>query len=257
MILKFVETIGDKTIDVFASFYQAFTFAVFCFFHMMSPQSYNETMQKALVHQIYHTSITIIPIFSLIALVFGSIIIGIVISLATNFNLQVGIGSIIVNFVVNEFSPIFTALFISLRSGTLISKKLALIDITNEVDLIDNTILPRILSGILSTVTLSILFATIMIMSGYVSVYFFIGMDFHTYEQLLYGALSLDNIFIFFFKTISFGFIVMFIPIYNGISVSKNKLTKRISLIDTLIKLFFAIFFVEIFALLFVSLLEM
>lgn len=257
MILKFIEKIGDKTISIFQNFYNALEFSILCLLHMINPRSYNDKMWSSLVEQIYHTSITIIPIFSIIAFTFGSIIIGIVISIATEYNLQVGIGSIIVNFVINEFSPIFTALFISLRSGTLISKKLALTNIEDEVNLIDNIVLPRIISGILSTVTLSILFSIIMIASGYFSIYFFIGMDFHTYKQLLFEALSLKNIIIFFFKSISFGFLLMFIPIYSGIVVSKNKLTKRISLIHTLIKLFLAIFFIEIFALLFVSLLEM
>ena len=254
MLLKFVEKIGDKTITLFREFYLALEFSILCLLHMINPRSYNSTMQRSLVHQIYHTSITILPTFTLIAFLFGSIVIGTIISIATKYNLQIQIGSIIVNFVINEFSPIFTALFISLRSGTLINKKLAFIDFENEVDLIDNIVLPRIISGILSTLTLSILFSIIMIVSAYIFISLFMGIDFHSYKQLLFNAFEINNIVILFFKSIAFGFVVMLIPIYHGLRIAQNNLAKRISLINTLVKLFFAIFFIEVFSLLLLAL---
>lgn len=256
-MLRFIETVGDKTIKIFINFYQALEFSVLCILHMINPRSYNSTMQRSLVHQIYHTSITLLPTFTLIAFLFGSIIIGTIISIATKYNLQLQIGSIIVNFVINEFSPIFTALFISLRSGTLINKKLAQIDFHNEVDLIDNIVLPRIINGMLSTLSLSILFSIIVIVSAYTFISVFMGIDFHSYTQLLFDAFEFHNIVILFFKSITFGFITMLIPIYNGLHIARNNLEKRISLINTLVKLFFAIFFIEVFSLLLLVLLNL
>lgn len=256
MILQTVENIGGTTIKAFSAFYGVLEFALLCILDILNPSSYNPKMRASLIHQIYYTSIVVIPIFSLIAFFFGSIIIGIVISVATEFNLQISIGSIIVNFVINEFSPMFTALFIALRSATLISKKISLTDTNNDAELMNNIILPRIISGMLSTLSLSILFSIIMIMSGYVFIYFFIGMDFHTYQQLLFDAITIKNIFILLLKSTALGFFTILIPIYSGLQVSKNKLKKKISLIDTLIKLFFAIFFIEMFSLLLIALLE-
>lgn len=257
MILRFIEKIGAKTINILKEFYLALEFSILCILHMLDPRSYTSTMQRSLVHQIYHTSITILPTFTFIAFLFGSIVIGTIISIATKYNLQVQIGSIIVNFVINEFSPIFTALFISLRSGILISKKLAFIDVENEVNLIDNIVLPRIISGIISTLTLSILFSVIMIISAYIFISLFLGMDFHSYKQLLFEAFEINNLLIFLFKSITFGFVTMFIPIYNGLHIARNNLEKRISLIHTLVKLFFAIFFIEVFSMLFLALLNL
>ncbi len=256
-ILSFIEKIGDKTINAFLSFYKILEFSILCLIHILNPRSYNQKMRISLVNQIYHTSITIAPVYSLIAFVFGFVIIGIFISLATKFNLQLQIGSLIVNFVVNEFSPIFTALFISLRSGTLIHRKLALIDLNNEVDLINNIVLPRIISGMLSTLTLSILLSLIMLASGYIFIFFFMGMDIHTYKQLLYDAFNIHNVVILFFKSLALGFITMLIPIYNALHIAQNKLSQRISLINTLVKLFFAIFFIEVFSLLLLALLNL
>lgn len=256
MILRFIEKIGDKTINIFKEFYLALEFSILCLLHMINPQSYNSVMRRSLVRQIYYTSITILPTFTLIAFLFGSIVIGTIISIATKYSLQVEIGSIIVNFVINEFSPIFTALFISFHSSILISKKLAHINFENEVDVIDNIVLPRIISGILSTLMLSILFSIIIIISAYIFISLFMGIDFHSYKQLLFDAFEINNIVILFFKSIIFGFLTMFIPIYAGIHIARNNLSKRISLINTLVKLFFAIFFVEVCSLLFLALLN-
>lgn len=255
--LTFIEAIGAKTINALSSFYNLIAFATLCLMHMIYPLSYTQKMRTSLVKQVYHTSITIAPIYSIIAFVFGSVIIGIFISLATKFNLQLQLGSLIVNFVVNEFSPIFTALFIALRSGTLINKKLSLVNLNDEENFIDTLVLPRLISGMLSTLSLSILLSLIMLISGYIFIFFYMGMDLHTYKQLLYDAFNISNVITLFFKSLALGFIVMLIPIYNGIQIAQNKLSQKISLIHTLIKLFFAIFFIEVLSLLFLALLSL
>lgn len=256
MILRWTETLGDKVIQKILSLYTGLEFSILCFFHALNPWSYNKEMRESFVRQIYSMSITVIPIFSFIAFLFGSIVLGIVIATASKYNLQMQLGSIIVNFVINDFSPIFTAFFISLRSSTLINKQISSHSLQDEDNLINTLVLPRLLSGVFSTVTLSVLFSIIMIVSAYVSIYLFTGMDFHSYTQLLLEALEMKNIFILFVKAIAFGFFIMLIPIYNGLLIAKSANAKKISFIRIFIKLFFAIFFIEIFSLLFLALLH-
>lgn len=254
MIIKFVENIGDKTINFISSLYYFLLFCIICTIHIFNYRSYNSKMVVALITQIYHTSIVKLPFFLIIAFIFGSILIGAVIVIATELNMQVQIGSVIVTFVINELSPLFTAIFISLRSATLINKKLALADIQNEIDLIDNIVLPRIISGILSTVSLSFIFAIVMIGSGYVFTFFLMGMDLHTYKYLIFDAIEINNIIILLIKGLMFGFIIMAIPIYNGLKVAKDTVFDKVSVINIIVNIFLALFFMEMISLLLIKL---
>jgi phospholipid/cholesterol/gamma-HCH transport system permease protein len=201
LVLRFIEVIGDKTISTISSFFEALKFTSICLIHMAKPASYNPAMRMVLTKQIYFTAVGIIPLFTTMAVLFGSVIIGVVIALATEYGLQDEIGSIIITFVIDEFSPFFTALLISLRSGTAVNTEIAVMNVNQElntlrqynIDLIDYLFLPRIISGMISVVSLSILFAVIILSSGYLFTLFYMNMDFHTYKYLLINAIELNG----------------------------------------------------------------
>jgi phospholipid/cholesterol/gamma-HCH transport system permease protein len=261
-MLKFIESIGDKTINSFSSIIEALQFTLICFIHMIKPKSYNPAMRMVLTKQIYFTAVTIIPLFMMMAFLFGSIIIGVVISLATEYSLQDKIGSIIITFVLDEFSPFFTALLISLRSGTAVNTEIAVMNVNKElntlkeykIDLIDYLFLPRIISGVISVTSLSILFAIIMLSSGYIFTLFYMNMDLHTYKYLLLDAIEIKDFLILLFKSMAFGFVIMIIPIYSGLKATNAYTAIPISVLNGMMKLFIAIFFIEVLSLVIQSL---
>jgi len=258
MFLRFVEGIGSKTLSIFNSFYEAFYFTFICFIHLINPKSYSPAMLMVLVKQIYFTAVTIIPLFTMMAIIFGSIIIGVVISLASVYGLQDSIGSILITFSVDEFAPFFTALLISLRSGTAVNTEISVMSVNNElntlkeykIDLINYLFLPRIISGIISVTSLSILFALIMLSSGYLFTLFYMNMDFHTYSSLLLTAIELSDVIILLSKGIAFGFVAMIIPIYSGLNTANSYTAIPISVLNGMVKLFIALFIIEVLSLL-------
>jgi len=260
--VKFIQNIGEKTIDTFASLYEGVKFTLICIEHMLRPSSYNPAMKMVLTKQIYFTAVSIIPMFVMIAIVFGSVIIGFVIALASEYNLQDKIGSIIITFVINEFAPFFTALLISLRSGTAVNTEIAVMKVNKElntlieykIDIINYLFLPRIIGGIISVTALSIIFALIMLSSGYLFTLFYMNMDFHTYEQLLINAIEVRDIVILLLKSVAFGFVIMLIPIYSGLKTASAYTAIPISVLNGMVKLFIAIFFIEVLSLLLQSL---
>lgn len=262
MIIKFIEGIGDKTVGALSSFYEALKFTFICLLHMVRPSSYNPAMRMVLTKQIYFTAVTIIPLFVMMAFIFGSVIIGVVIALATEYNLQDKIGSIIITFVIDEFSPFFTALLISLRSGTAINTEIAVMNVNKElntlreykIDLINYLFLPRIISGIISITSLSIIFALIMLSSGYVFTLFYMNMDLHTYKYILINAIEVKDLMILLVKSIAFGFATMLIPIYSGLKTGAAYTAIPISVLNGMVKLFIAIFLIEVLSLLIQSL---
>ena len=262
MILKYVEKVGDKTINVILEFLEAIKFMFLCLGHMLLPRSYNPAMRMVLTKQIYFTSVGILPLFMMMAMFFGSIIIGIVIVLATEYNLEDSIGSIIINFVMDEFSPFFTALLISLRSGTAINTEIAVMNVNKElntlreykIDLIDYLFLPRIISGMISVTSLSIVFAIIMLGSGYIFTLFYMNMDLHSYTNLLVGAVEIKDVVVLVLKGIAFGFVITLIPIYSGLKTTNSYTAIPISVLNGMVKLFIAIFLIEVLSLVIQSL---
>jgi len=257
VILQLIESIGASAIRSVYSVGEALKFTSLCLIHMVNPRSYNPAMRMVLVKQIYFTAVTIIPLFLMMAFLFGSVIIGAVIALATEYSLQESIGSIIITFVVNEFAPFFTALLISLRSGTAVNTEIAVMNVNEElntlreykINLINYLFLPRIISGIISVTSLSILFALIMLSSGYIFTLFYMNMDFHTYKQILISAIEVSDIFVLLFKSVAFGFVIMLIPIYSGLKTANSYTAIPISVLNGMVKLFIALFFIEVLSL--------
>jgi phospholipid/cholesterol/gamma-HCH transport system permease protein len=262
VVLRFIEGIGDKTISMMSSFYEALRFTSLCLLHMIQPSSYNPAMRMVLTKQIYFTTVQIIPLFMTMAILFGSVIIGVVIALATQYNLQDEIGSIIITFVIDEFSPFFTALLISLRSGAAVNTEIAVMNVNKElntlekykIDLIDYLFLPRIISGMISAVSLSILFAVIMLSSGYIFTLFYMNMDFHTYKYILISAIEFKDLVVLLIKSMAFGFVTMLIPIYSGLKTTSAYTAIPVSVLNGMVKLFIALFFIEVLSLLLQSL---
>ena len=255
--MYFIEKLGEKTINIFNALFELVHFVFLVFLHLVNSKSYNPAMRKVLIKQIYFTAIGVIPIFIIMAVLFGSVIIGVVIYLATEYSLQSEIGSIIITFVVDEFAPFFTALLISLRSGAAVNTEIAVMSVNKElntlkeykIDLIDYLFLPRIISGVVSVVFLSILFAIIMLGSGYIFTLFYMNMDLNTYFYLLVSAIEVSNIMTLVFKSAAFGFVVMLIPIYSGLKTKKYYTDIPISVLNGMVRLFIAVFFIEVVSL--------
>ena len=256
-MIRFLENLGAKTLRSLQGFWKAFLFINAIFVHMLRPKSYNAAMVMVLIKQIYFTAVGILPLFIFMAVIFGTIIIGVVILLATQYNLQESIGSIIITFVVDEFAPFFTALLISLRSSTAVNTEIAVMKVNHEldtlnhykIDLIDYLFIPRIISGIVSVVSLSVLFAIIMVSSGYIFAFFSMGMDFISYKTILLNALQIKDIGILFSKAMAFGFVTMAIPIYSGLNAFDSYTAIPISVLNGMVKLFISLFVIEVISL--------
>ena len=100
-IFNVIESIGDITIKFLDAIHEALKFIILCLIHMVNPHSYNSAMRMVLIKQIYFTAVTILPLFIIMATFFGSVVIGVVIVIATKYSLENEIGSIIISFVID------------------------------------------------------------------------------------------------------------------------------------------------------------
>lgn len=231
MIIRFIESIGDKALNIALSFYNTVAFSFLSIINIITIKNYTKKTKQKFIIQLYRTTLLSLPKFALLAFLLGSIVVSIVIILAGKYNFHLQVGSIIVNFVMNVFSPIFTAFFI-LNKSKILSK---------HEDFMD-TLIPYVLSSIIGMLSLSMLFATIVLISSYFPLFFFMHMDLQTYKQLIFESIELQDILTLFIKSIIYGFIIMVFSIYGRLQVYNT--------LHIIRKIIFTIFFIELISLL-------
>ncbi|MDX1295089.1 MAG: ABC transporter permease [Sulfurimonadaceae bacterium] len=262
MMITAAEAVGDKTLYALYSVYEALHFTALCLVHIIKPGSYHAAMRTVMVKQIYFTAVQVLPMFIFVGMIFGSVIIGYVVSLAIDYSLQEEIGTILVAFVMHEFAPFFTVMLIALRSGAAINTEIAVMHVNKElatlkafhINVIDYLFLPRIIGGMVSIVLLTALFAVIMFASGYLFSSFFLQMDIDLYLHTIIQAITVSDFFILFGKSMAFGFFATLIPIYSGLKADHAMTDIPISVLNGMVKLFIAIFAIEVLSLLLQSL---
>jgi phospholipid/cholesterol/gamma-HCH transport system permease protein len=261
-MLTTIEAVGDKTLYALYSVYEALHFAFLCLVHLVSPKSYHAAMRVVLVKQIYFTAVQVLPLFMFVGIFFGSIIIGYVVSLAIDYALEGEIGTILVAFVMHEFAPFFTVMLIALRSGAAINTEIAVMHVNNElatlkafnINVINYLFLPRIIGGMISIVLLSALFAVIMFSSGYLFSAIFLNMDIDFYMHTIIQAITVNDFLILLGKSAAFGFFATLIPIYSGLKADHAMTDIPISVLNGMVRMFIAIFSIEVITLLLQSL---
>jgi phospholipid/cholesterol/gamma-HCH transport system permease protein len=250
MIKTSIENIGGKTIDFFVSVFDALRITLISLLYLFLPTSYNAQMRETLTKQIYYTSIQPLVICLFLAFFFGTAILGGAISLATQYNLQDKIGLIIIKFSINEFAPFFTALFMALHSGTYINaalmQKKQNKEVDSSVETLVHILLPRVLSGVLSALTLGVLVSLVVLTSGYILVFFYLHMQINAYLFMLGNLLEAHDIGVFIFKSVAFGSMSMFLPVYLALrSESKTQLLSH-KLLKNMLKILIILFFIEV-----------
>ncbi|MFT5661954.1 MAG: ABC-type transporter Mla maintaining outer membrane lipid asymmetry permease subunit MlaE [Sulfurimonas sp.] len=231
MIVHFIENIGAKVLNITLSFYNIIVFSLLSFLNIATPNNYTFKIKKKLILQLYRTTLFTLSRFSLLAFLLGSIVVGVFIIVAGEYNFHLQIGSLIVNFIVNVFAPVFTAFYILNKSKILLKKK----------DY-ESTLIPYALSSLVSTLSLSMLFASIVLTSSYFPIFFFMHMDVDTYKQLVFESIEFQDILTLFIKSILYGLIIVILPIYGRLQ-SYNTLS-------IMRRIIFSIFFIELVSLL-------
>lgn len=257
-MLRLFESIGDFILDNLKHLIDLYKFSIICFFNIFNLKTYNTASKEIIIEEIYYTSIKVIPIFIISAVIFGAIVMGFIVSLSIKYSLQVYLSNIIVKFIIVEFVPFFMAIFISLRTGLRVGIKIARMRVNNEfntlkkykINAMNYQYSPRALASIISFLSLAILFSVIMVLSGYVFMFFSINMNFDKFIKMLINVVSIKDILLFTFKCLFFGFIIIAIPAFSGSIIKKRYIEIPLFISQTMMVLFIVIFITEVISLL-------
>ena len=253
----FLEYIGRSCLNILKSFYDTLFFTVTILTKMFKRNSYNSAVKMVLFHQIYFTSMQILPLFIGISVIFGSMVISVVFHVIKNLGLADYLGRILMGLVVTELSPFITVLLIALRSSSAINAEIAVMKVNNElrtldafhIDVIDYLFLPRIINGIVSVVLLSGLFSILALTSGMLFSRVIFNMSIDVYTNVLLKSANFYDIVISLVKCITFGFFITMIPIRSGLQASEELTSIPVAVLNGMVKVFIAIVLIGVMSL--------
>jgi phospholipid/cholesterol/gamma-HCH transport system permease protein len=261
-LTEFIEKIGKASMNATATFRDILFFAFTILARIFQKKTYNSAMKMVLVNQIYFTSVQILPLFTVLSIILGSLLIGIVLQIIKNLGLAEYLGRILMGLVVTEISPFVTVLLVALRSSSAMNAEIAVMKVNKElrtldtynIDVIDYLFVPRIINGVVSVLLLSALFSILALTSGMIFSKLIFGMSFDVYTNVLLKSADIYDIDIYLIKCCIFGFFITLIPIRSGLSASDDLTSIPIAVLQGMVKVFIAIIFIEVLSLILISL---
>ncbi len=225
---------------------------------IFSFKTYNVAMLNVLIKQIYFTSVQMFGLFFFLSLIIGTLVVSLLILAGHTLGVSEVNNRFLTYFIAVELAPLFTVLLISLRSGSAINTEIAVMRVSNEVemlecygiDVIGYLVVPRVISGGVSVLVLSMLFVLVSFVGGYFFGLLYGAIHFTYYFLLWMNSFELFELYIMVFKSVMFGFVSMVIPIYSGLGLSVKSYTAiPISVMRGMVKLSVAIILIEVLSL--------
>jgi phospholipid/cholesterol/gamma-HCH transport system permease protein len=254
IMIKAIGNIGKAAMHTTSSLFETLAFAARVFLHLFDRRTYNSACRMVFIHQLYFTSVQILPLFLFVAVIFGSLINGMAFQAIKNLGLTDYLGRLLMGFVVTELSPFVTVLLIALRSSSAINAEIAVMKVNREmntlerfrIDPIHYLYIPRILNGMLSMVLLTSLFALVVLSIGLLVSSLVFGTSVDSYIDTLLHSADVLGIVILLIKCATFGFFITLIPIRLGMNASQDLTSIPIAVLNGMVKVFVAIITIEV-----------
>lgn len=252
-----LEYIGRKTIRATDVLRDLFAFAGQVLSRMFNPASYNSATRAVIASQIYFTAVQILPLFAFVAILTGILGIGIGINLLKGLTFTDTLVRLIMAFLITEVAPLTTVALITLRSGAAMNTEISVMKVNKElralelfnIDPIGYLYMPRVLTGVITVVLLSGISVVLILTSGLLSsnLFFGVALDFQT--NLLLQAIDFSDIVLLLFKALALGFFITLIPIWFGLTASRELTSIPVAVLNGMLKVFIAIVTIEVLTL--------
>lgn len=221
----------------------------------LTPRFYaNSATRSVVIKQIYFTAWQIIPEFTLFTALISFVLIEIVVSTAREFALSDYALEMTIRVLVMEVLPLLVAFFVALRSGAAINTEVALMNITNELQALERAgvdamrfeLIPRIIGGGVSVVSLTAIASSVALLIAYWVVYGFQFWGLTDFGQVLARIFTPFSIAVLWLKTLLFGIAVSVIPIVAGLQAPQKLFFAPIAVLQGMVRLFSVIMLVEV-----------
>ena len=220
----------------------------------LSPSSYSRASRMVLARHIYLTTAPILLWFTVISALITVVLTRIVMVTALSYGLsQYGL-QVVIRVLVLELIPLTAALFVALRCTIPDGAELTAMQSSGELDAmrargidpVRREVLPRVVAGMFSGVTLATLSSVVALVVAYVAVYGFKLSGVAGYTRLFGQVFSPVVTLIFVLKTLLFCLAVSLIPMASALYGMRGASVRTSAEMRGLVRMFAVILLIEV-----------
>ena len=223
----------------------------------LSPSSYKRADRLALARHLYDNTAPIMLGFTLLCALVSLVLTRIVVTTALSYGLSQYAMQVVIRVLVLELIPLTAALFVALRCTIPDGAELAELQASGKlaalrargINPMAREVLPRVMAGIFSTMTLAVLSCVVALVVAYVVVYGFNLSGFAGYTRLFGQVFTAAVTVIFVMKTLLFSLAVSLIPMASALYASATSNTRTSAEMRGLVRMFALLLMVEVVSL--------
>ena len=223
----------------------------------LSPSSYKRAERLVLARHIYDNTAPIMTSFSLLCALISLVLTRIVSTTALSYGLSQYSLQVVIRVLVLELIPLTAALFVALRCTIPDGAELAELKARGDLDKlrgegvnpIHREVLPRVMAGIFSTITLAVLSCVVALLVAYLAIYGFNLAGFAGYTRLFGQVFTPAVTVIFVMKTLLFSLAVSLIPMASALYGSAVNNTRTSAEMRGLVRMFAIVLLIEVLSL--------
>ena len=220
----------------------------------LSPSSYSRESRAVLGRHIYINTAPILVGFSLLCALVTVVLTRIVLVTALSYGLSQYALQVVIRVLVLELIPLTAAMFVALRCTIPDGAELTAMQSSGELDEmrrqgvepIRRVVLPRVVAGIFSGITLAALSSVVALMVAYVAVYGFALSGLAGYTRLFGQVFTPAVTLIFVLKTIFFCLAVSLIPMASALYGMRGASVRTSAEMRGLVRMFAVILLIEV-----------
>ena len=220
-LLRWLQSIGGKSIKSVARLGRG---NIFLWHTLLSLHSLRKEF-SLLIKQLYAVGVLSVQI-----ILVSGITVGMVLGLQgyntlVDFGAEESLGQMVALSLVREMGPVLTALLFAGRAGSALTAEIGLMKVTEQlpamemmaVDPYKKVIAPRFMAGLISMPLLAAIFSAVGIIGGYLVGVGLLGVDGGAFWSQMTSKVDLyDDIYNGVIKSIIFGFVAVWIAVYEG-----------------------------------------
>ena len=223
----------------------------------LSPSSYKRADRLALSRHLYDNTAPIMLGFTVLCALVSLVLTRIVVTTAFSYGLSQYALQVVIRVLVLELIPLTAALFVALRCTIPDGAELADMQAKGALNAMRQRginpmareVLPRVMAGIFSTVTLAVLSCVVALVVVYVVIYGFNLAGFEGYTRLFGQVFTAAVTVIFIMKTLLFSLAVSLIPMASALYGTADDNIRTSVEMRGLVRMFAVILMVEVLSL--------
>ena len=220
----------------------------------MSPSSYSFENRTVLARHIYVNTAPILLGFSVLCALVTVVLTRIVMVTALSYGLSQYALQVVIRVLVLELIPLTAALFVALRCTIPDGAELMAMQASGELDElrrqgaepVRHEVLPRVVAGIMSGITLAALSCVVALVVAYIAVYGFRLSGLAGYTRLFGQVFTPAVTLIFVLKTLFFSLAVSLIPMASALCGMRGASVRTSAEMRGLVRMFSVILLIEV-----------